>query len=371
MRIAYLIANLSTTGLNNVVKDLARQFVEHGHDVTVFFMEEKGVAMAWPCTTKRLVGDFSFEDWDVVHAHGIKPMFYCWKHFHSGASVFSSHANRKRPLLVTTLHCYCFQDFTDLYGAVKGRAMGLAFIWLTRVFDRVVCLSKDMMHYYRRWIPSRKLTYAYNTRNLSASAPGEPLPFLPQRRPSEVRLGMNCVLIDRKGFDLMFEALRLLPSDYTLVVAGDGPKRAEYEQMVSTMGLTGRVTFLGMVPEAWRLIPQYDVFVLSSRSEGFPLGLLEAAAMGARVVSSDLPIVKECFHTVVPNGTDSLSDAEMVMFHLDDAHREETVRALADAIKKAAAQPLLGNHLRQAFHERFSPPQFYQRYLKIYSQLHE
>ena len=76
-----------------------------------------------------------------------------------------------------------------------------------------------------------------------------------------------------------------------LVIAGSGDERDGLERLVRSLGLEGRVRFLGLVPnsEVARLHAAADLFVLSSRLEATPTVVLEALACGTRVVSTDNP----------------------------------------------------------------------------------
>jgi glycosyltransferase involved in cell wall biosynthesis len=74
--------------------------------------------------------------------------------------------------------------------------------------------------------------------------------------------------------------------DHELVIMGEGPDRAEIEAVVDELGLTGSVTLAGFVPNPYERMASADLFVLSSLSEGMPLTLLEALAVGAPVVST-------------------------------------------------------------------------------------
>lgn len=349
MRIAFIISHLGQTGVNVVVRDLVTVFTEHGDECRVFWLKECGKAMSYGCQTERLVDGGQLKGYDVVHAHGLGPMLWVWRH-----------GTPEHALRVTTLHCYCFQDFTDLYGRVKGTVMGLLFLFLARKFDRIVCLSKDMMSYYRRWLPMRRLSFVYNTRILPDSddpvwTADEVVERVRTFRGSSTLIGMNGVLIFRKGVDLMIGALRELVAgghDVRLVLAGDGKERGTFEAMVRDAGLEERVLFLGMVKDAWRLLPEYDVFALPSRSEGFPLALLEAAAMGKKTVVSDLPIVRECFK----------NHEDVEMFRLTDGSH-----GLAEAILRAMDDENIGIDIQKAFNEHYAPDVFYRGYKNIFS----
>jgi glycosyltransferase involved in cell wall biosynthesis len=101
-------------------------------------------------------------------------------------------------------------------------------------------------------------------------------------------------LIERKGHDLVIEALRSRPG-WRLVIAGSGPLRAELLALARRTGVADRVRFLGEVPHA-RLPDLYaaaDVLVLASSREGWANVLLEAMACGTPAVATDVNGTRE------------------------------------------------------------------------------
>jgi glycosyltransferase involved in cell wall biosynthesis len=73
-----------------------------------------------------------------------------------------------------------------------------------------------------------------------------------------------------------------------LVIAGDGPLRAELEAEATALGVDNRVLFLGSRPDIIELMAAFDVFVLPSVVEGMSNALLEAMAVGRPVVVTDV-----------------------------------------------------------------------------------
>jgi glycosyltransferase involved in cell wall biosynthesis len=94
-----------------------------------------------------------------------------------------------------------------------------------------------------------------------------------------------------KGVDVLLRAL--VHTSIDAVIAGDGPRRAAWEQLARELGLNGRVTFTGEVGdgELRRLMQACDALVLPSvtRAEAFGYVQLEAMATGKPVISTDVP----------------------------------------------------------------------------------
>ena len=94
----------------------------------------------------------------------------------------------------------------------------------------------------------------------------------------------------QKGFDRLLEAFaRLAPRvpDWRLVILGEGGLRAELHRQAATLGIAERACFPGRVGNIADWYMAADLYVLTSRYEGFPNTLLEAMAHGLPVVAVD------------------------------------------------------------------------------------
>ena len=97
-------------------------------------------------------------------------------------------------------------------------------------------------------------------------------------------------LAPQKGFDLLVAAFSPLASqhpDWDLAIVGEGPERAALEALVTSKGLRARVFLPGWAGNVADWYGRADLYVLSSRFEGFSLTLAEAMAHGLPVVSFD------------------------------------------------------------------------------------
>ncbi|HEV2746189.1 MAG TPA: glycosyltransferase [Allosphingosinicella sp.] len=96
-------------------------------------------------------------------------------------------------------------------------------------------------------------------------------------------------LVPAKGFDLLIEAAAMLDArglDFELAIFGDGPERDYLADLIGQLELGGKVRLAGATAELERELARADLFVLSSRREGFGNVIVEAMAAGAPVLAT-------------------------------------------------------------------------------------
>lgn len=95
----------------------------------------------------------------------------------------------------------------------------------------------------------------------------------------------------QKGFDLLVRAharaLRDGAPAHTLMVLGEGPDAGALIALARELGVSASVRLAGFQPNPSAVVARADLFVLPSRWEGFPLGLVEAVCLGVPVVAAD------------------------------------------------------------------------------------
>ena len=345
MKVAYIIPSLMPTGPVNVVCDLVQLMTENNHQCTVYYFDDSG-QWEFPCKTIHIsmTDRIDFEKYDVVHSHTFRPVMYVFRHK-------PIHCKTK---FVATIHNYVFDDLKYVFGKFKGFLYSWLFLLLITRQDKLIALSKDAMKYYRKWFSAKSLTYIYNTRitDKRESLTPKELDDLKQFKNDGVLIGANCSIHGRKGLDILLKALLWLPDRFKLYIVGDGPGLESLKTLCNQLDLNQRVRFCGRIQKAYKFLPHYDIYAIPSRSEGFPLSLLEAADYGCRVVCSNINIFKECF-----------SDEEVVMFELPSD------KALADAILKAEQNPSISKNIQKRFDREYSPQCFYQKHIQVYQEL--
>jgi glycosyltransferase involved in cell wall biosynthesis len=130
----------------------------------------------------------------------------------------------------------------------------------------------------------------------------------------------------QKAQEVFLEAIRTVLTkrkDIGVLMVGDGPRREELVALRSSLGLEKDVVFTGVRSDIPQLLHCFDIFVLSSDWEGFPMTILEAMACGKPVVVTDVGGSREAVAhgesgLVVPP-RDAKGLAEAILTLLDDS----------------------------------------------------
>lgn len=165
-------------------------------------------------------------------------------------------------------------------------------------------------HFYRRAavfvVQTNRAAHWYRARRIGPPARVIPNPVFPpdtatphsydlaEFRPGETSHTIIAAgrLVSQKGFDLLLDAFATVAArhpSWGLIIFGEGVERANLLQRVMQLGLERRVALPGAVSDLPGYLRQADIFVLSSRFEGFPNVLLEAMSVGTPVVAVDCP----------------------------------------------------------------------------------
>lgn len=136
-------------------------------------------------------------------------------------------------------------------------------------------------------------------------------------------------LEQQKGFDLLLQAFAKIKdkySEWTLTILGEGSLRPELEFLRDKLGLAERVDLPGRVKNSYEYLQQADLFVMSSRFEGFPNALCEAMVCGLAVIAFDCPsgpqeIIKHDWDGILVANED-LSALTAAMEHLMSDEQE-------------------------------------------------
>ncbi|TVR58912.1 MAG: glycosyltransferase [Gemmatimonadales bacterium] len=302
LSVVHLCTPARVGGLERVVQGLAVWTARAGHQVTVMAVSGPGADLG------EFLAPLERAQVPVVRVES------SGRRYLAERRVVQKHLRRMRPDVLHTHGYRCdllhggparrlgIATVSTLHGSSRMGGLSHLFEWLQERalarFDGVVAVSEplrqslltkgvraDRVHLIPNgWVPpERYLDREEARRELK----------LPQDR---LIIGWIGRLIPIKGCDVFLEALtRLGPNapPWHGIVVGDGPERAALEEQARHLGIEDRVTFAGSVPEAARIARALDLFVLSSRSEGTPMTILEIMGAGVPVVATAVGGVPE------------------------------------------------------------------------------
>ncbi len=245
----------------------------------IFRIEPSGVRRVL-----KTVRDF---DPDIIVGHGTDTLKY--------ASVAKLARRRVKTV-------YMNIGLASYWAASRGKRWFNRF-WLRRI-DRVVSVSelsrRDFIQHYG--YDEERVHFIPNAVDSSAFRIADS-PDTRTATRSELHLADDDVAIcsigrlsHEKGQDTLIRAIaRLIESELPvkLVLVGDGPERAALEDLAGELGISGRISFLGLRDDVPAVLAGMDIYALSSRSEGMPGVLIEAGMAGLPSVSFDVGGARE------------------------------------------------------------------------------
>jgi glycosyltransferase involved in cell wall biosynthesis len=227
---------------------------------------------------------------------------------------------------------------------------------------RVVAVGQSVADAHHRWLGRRPIEVIPNAVEL-------PKPLSPSEReaarremvgdPTRLILISVGRLAVPKGYPDLLTAFARVQQTFpraALVIAGDGPLRAELESQIQSLGLTGQVFLLGTRGDVPRLLAASDVYASASHWEGLPVAVLEAMAAGLPVAATQVGDVA----LVIPPGTGLVVPAHQPAQLAD---------ALLNFLQNPDQMQLTGAAARAHVVAHYSPSVWLDKLLALYSEM--
>lgn len=194
-----------------------------------------------------------------------------------------------------TAHAALVRNFTSAEFEhetfMAGKLKGLAYRAALRSADAVGCVSGSVADDIKAFagLGDDRVWITFN-----------PVPMPEDGAPADVAgwpAGARRVLVaagrlvPQKDYPTLLRAVARARSEANidLVILGDGPLRGELEQLAAELEIAEHVHMLGYVKNVPDYVRNADVFILTSRFEGFPNVLAEALSLGKTAVATDAP----------------------------------------------------------------------------------
>ncbi len=177
------------------------------------------------------------------------------------------------------------------------------------------------------------------------------------RRPT---IGFVGRLSEEKGVQTLVESMPQVKAGVPgvrLLVAGTGPVEAQLKKLAQDLKLDDSIDFLGFCPNAFEVMDRLDVFVLPSRTEGCPIVVLEAMAMGVPVVATNV------------GGTPELLEDNVTGLLVNSAAPAELADAIVRLLSDRETAERMAREGRERAFGEFHPGRFIERVQETYLEL--
>jgi glycosyltransferase involved in cell wall biosynthesis len=148
-------------------------------------------------------------------------------------------------------------------------------------------------------------------------------------------------------------ALTSMP-ELRLWMVGDGSERKMLEGLAAELGISEAVKFWGQQLDVAPFFSAADIFIMSSKSEGLPISLLQAFSLGMPVIVTDVGGMAEAVR---------LAQAGLTVPPADPAAMTEAILQLASG---NAPREQFSAHAKKAFHSHFSLETMADAYMELY-----
>lgn len=347
MKIALVISSLSTGGAEKVLVNMANYWADRGGDITLITLEDTGAPSFYKMNKSVIIVGIGGQARSVntlqAVVNNIKRVIsfrLALKKVNADVIIsFMTETN-----VLTIIACV---------GLFKGVIVSerinpwlypdrKIWVWLRRIFypfaAKVVTQTKGSAKYFS-WIkpenleiiPNPVIIYSHDLESDSQEI---------NSRKYVVGIGR---LVNQKGFDLLlraFDKIRYKHKEWSLVIYGEGPMRKSLEKLRDDLNLDGIARFPGLTKYSSKVLRTADLFVLSSRYEGFPNVLCEAMACGLPVISYDCEYgPSEIIHHDIdglllpPDNVDALAKSMDILMS-DDRYRERLGQAAKQIVTR-------------------------------------
>ncbi len=325
MKIAHIVDSMEVGGAETLVAQMCRLQRDQGHQPCVYavaalgplgarmreegFRVEAGIGRHLFDSARAFYRLFRGAPPDAVHLHNPTPTIY------AAASARLAGAAG----IVSTRHSLVAPPHRRAEEVKYGIAARFC-DWVVGVCDATTANLRSL-----QTIPPRKIVRVYNGVVPLQRVPLENCP---------PRDGFTLVYVGRlepiKNHGLLLHALRdALPAlpDLRLWMVGDGSERKPLEQLAAELGIASHVRFWGHQLDVAPFFSAADAFIMSSRSEGLPLSLLQGFSLGVPAIVTDVGGMAEVVRLAqagfaVPPGDAAQMAAAILRMAANPAQRE-------------------------------------------------
>lgn len=299
-KVLFLIPNLAHGGAEKVLVNLANNMDKTKFDVTVQTLFDVGVNRQYLNSDVKYIGGFKrmprgntyvmklFSP-EKLYKHFIRDNYDIIVSYLEGptARILSGCTNTNTKL-VSWIH---IEQHTKELASKSFRSYKEALDCYSK-FDRTVCVSDTVKDDFESIFDTKKpVEVLYNTNE------SEKIKKLSDEKADDVDFSKDTIniisvakIVPSKGYDRLMKIHKKLIEENIkshIYILGIGEEKEKYEKYLAENNLTDTFTFLGYRDNPYKYVKKADLYVCSSRREGFSTAVTEALIVGTPVVSTN------------------------------------------------------------------------------------
>lgn len=299
-KVLFLIPNLAHGGAEKVLVNLANNMNKTKFDVTVQTLFDVGVNRQYLNSDVKYIGGFKrmprgntyvmklFSP-EKLYKHFIRDNYDIIVSYLEGptARILSGCTNTNTKL-VSWIH---IEQHTKELASKSFRSYKEALDCYSK-FDRTVCVSDTVKDDFESIFDTKKpVEVLYNTNE------SEKIKKLSDEKADDVDFSKDTIniisvakIVPSKGYDRLMKIHKKLIEENIkshIYILGIGEEKEKYEKYLAENNLTDTFTFLGYRDNPYKYVKKADLYVCSSRREGFSTAVTEALIVGTPVVSTN------------------------------------------------------------------------------------
>lgn len=283
MRILHVITTIERGGAENQLLVLVREQIKHDNEVSIFYLKGKN----------DLEVDFQLLG---VHVRTVKPSKFLVKQILALRRLTRDpkivvHAHLPRAELLTAIahpkgkFIVSRHNTEPFFPGAPKRISDRLSLFVSGRASNIIAISKTVSDYLKT---SGEIPSQIHTKIVHYGYPNKKV--IKRDSLQSRRIGTLSRLAPQKDLPTLIRAFQLVLRkcpDLILEIYGEGPERENLEKLVKDLGIEKSVKLMGKTSLVDQAIQGLEIFILTSRYEGFGLVLLEAMANRVPIISSN------------------------------------------------------------------------------------
>lgn len=305
MKVLHVIPTLGSGGAEKMLVDIVKEMQNQGiqceiavlTDTENFFGKDLlklNVTIYYGPTTKiYTIKNILFlkkliqtNEYDCIHTHLFSPQLF--------TPIAMKLALKQIPLITT--------EHSTHNKRRDSKKFYLLDSWLYAQYEKIIAITTETKQNLAGYLPSTEsktciIENGINVKQYSEASPIARNQLSPEIRDDEKIILMIAAMREQKDHETLIRTSKLLPQVYRVIFVGDGERMEEIQQYAKDYG-RDNIIFLGRRSDVPSIMKAADIFVLSSKWEGFGLVVVEAAATGLPVIASNVDGLNEVVNTI-------------------------------------------------------------------------